>query len=193
VLDPIEIYGTRKAEPTREEPTPFRKKRTVVLDPIEIYGTRKGKEDESWPYIDPRSQHPWPTYTGRAIKFKEASVLDKHPRADFVDDSYLGDIDQVVKILDTFPSFYVTLQASVGIWGHGGKVPSLQVLQIVTPLLGHSKETYDAYGPVMDARAKRVRDELVRRGISADRIHLGRGEARLGEDYRTVDFIFDLK
>jgi hypothetical protein len=167
-----------------------------VFDPVDIYGRRKVKPPppETEPAPKPRPEaapKPWPKYTARAIQFKVGRGWWEP--AEFADNSYVGDIDYVVKILNHFPSFHVTLEASVGAWGPEEQAPSADFIKQMIPLVGRTKEGYDAYGYLMDARARRVRDELVSRGISADRIHLGRGDVQLGVLNRKCEFIFDYK
>lgn len=176
VFDPVTIYGRRRQPP----PPP---NEPWLFDPVTIYG--RMKQEPPPPPSKKAERKPWPKYTARALHFTGVSVFEYPPSVEFADNTYVGDIDYVVKILQHYPSFHVTLEASVGITGlkhHFEDVP-----------LGRTKAAYDAYGYVMDARARRVRDELVSRGISADRIHLSRGAAQLGEENRTVDFIFDYK
>jgi hypothetical protein len=169
VFDPVTIYGRFP----QDNPT-------WVFDPVTIYGRRP---------------HP-PKYTATAIRFTGVNEYEYPPSTDFADSSYVTEINHVVDELAKDSTLHVNIEASVGItegpaqtawkWLNektGTKIPP--------PPLGRTKAAYAAYGYVMDARAKRVSDELITRGVSPDRIHTSRGEAQLGEQGRKVEFTFD--
>jgi len=108
---------------------------------------------------------------------------------DFDEPGWVIDIINVVNILNENPTLHVTLKASLG-------VEESWAAHLVDPTpLGSGPKVYGRRDltDVMDARARRVRDELVRWGISEDRIRLGWGEALPGAAGRKVEFIFDPK
>ena len=80
------------------------------------------------------------------------------------------------------PEAHVTIEADVGYTG-------LKEYFNPSPE-GRTKEVYTYAGWAMDARAKKVRDELIKRGIAPERICTSRGEAHRGGEWRKVEFLF---
>ncbi len=172
MFDPITIYGRFP-----QDLPPW------VFDPVTIYGRR------------PRKPVP-PKYTATAIRFTGVTEFEYPPSTDFADSSYVTEINHVVDVLTQDPSLHVTIEASVGITDGPAQMAWKWLnektgTKLPPPPLGRTKAAHARYGYVMDARAKRVFDELVTRGVSPDRIHLSKGEAQLGEQGRKVEFIFD--
>jgi hypothetical protein len=122
-----------------------------------------------------------PTYTAKGIHF-ELTPIRSPQNVKFADKDYRAEINFVAAIMQKDPAIHVTIEAYVGYDWAGW------LLRYPT---GRTEKAYSVVGAIMDARARLVRDELVRHGIPEGRIHMTRGEAGMGEEYRKVEFHFD--
>ncbi|WP_432825050.1 SpvB/TcaC N-terminal domain-containing protein [Dactylosporangium sp. CA-092794] len=167
VFDEVTIFG--KA-PRREAPT-------WVFPPVDIFG-KVVRQHEAPP--------PPPKYESTSIQFKTVRpVFDDPSVAEFRDKDYVTDIQHVADILKREPRLNVGIEAHVGYEGRyawpewaGGKPR------------GRSPAVYKEVGPIMDARARAVKDALIKAGVPEDRITTMPGEAGVGKANQRVDFYF---
>jgi len=178
VFDEVDILGRISGRERETE--------TMVFDGLTIFGRVVRPEKESPPPPEEKaSPPPPPTYTAKALDFEVEYNYENPGTPVFAGPGWIVDIINVVNILNSNPKLHVTLKASVGVTQTGA------ILGVMP--LGSTPKVYEKFGKVMDARANRVRDELVRWGISKDRIHPARGEAILGAAGRRVDFVFETR
>lgn len=107
------------------------------------------------------------------IRFKPNRPCDDNPIAQFADPDYLIEIKQVAEFLRRHPDRHVELRASIGYdfeWQ-----------------LHFCKE--NAF-KIMDARAEAVAKVLEAYGIDRARIQTARGTIAVGEEHRTVEFLY---
>jgi RHS repeat-associated protein len=182
---PVEQKSTSVIETRPPKPPAERPKRTApwIFDPIDIYGHMKAKEQA--PVTPPPLLPVNRLYTATDIHFKGFHLWDVvgDVKAEFADESYVVDIGIVAKMMTRHPELHVRVEA------YTGCTPALAWAQPS----GRTKEAYDRFGRLMDARAKLVQDELVKRGVSRDRIDLSRGAALTGDANRKVEFYFYIK
>ncbi|WP_449339496.1 SpvB/TcaC N-terminal domain-containing protein [Streptomyces chartreusis] len=180
--EPVGDTGGDVRDPAIDKtlPPPPAKNPKLIFPEVTIWGKLKS---ESAPVFVPRPASPPPTYVANNIQFEGSTDWEGKGPAKFAGKGYMAEIDNVAALLKGDVQVRVTIEAYVG-------SSSKFMSWLKREPLGRGEKVYQAFGGLMDARARAVRDELVKRGISTDRIRLARGAAEDTPAGRRVEFHF---